>query len=225
MSLEETTVKPNAAQPVNRPARKRIGEILQEAGLITDEDLAVALVESRKNNHLIGFTLVRTGKITPEQLGQALSLQYGVKYANINKLNIDKMLLDLLPEEFIRDKQAIPIAKERGRLVIAMTNEVIREQFDEVERTLNRQGSLTKALQETGAIPVDVMEMIATGEETGSLEKMLTLSLQYLGRELDDKIELLMNIAKPVTLVIMPSSTSAVRFRASRVCTIRNPCC
>jgi type IV pilus assembly protein PilB len=132
MSLEETTVKPTPVQAGTRPARKRIGEILQEAGLITDEDLAAALIESQKNNHFIGFTLVRAGKITAEQLGQALSVQFGVKYANINKLNIDKTLLDLLPEEFIKDKQAIPIAKERGRLVIAMVNPTNREAIDEI---------------------------------------------------------------------------------------------
>ena len=133
MSLEETTLKdsqPQAAAP--RPARKRIGEILQDAGLITDEDLAAALVESRKNNQFIGLTLVRAGKITVEQLGQALSVQFGIKYANINKITIDKSLLDLLPEEFIRDKQVVPITKERGRLVVAMVNPTNREVIDEI---------------------------------------------------------------------------------------------
>lgn len=132
MSPEETTVKPNPAQPANRPVRKRIGEILQEAGLVSEEDLVAALAESKKTNHFIGLTLVRTGKITTEQLGQALSIQNGVKYANISKLDIDKTLLDLLPEEFIRDKQVIPIAKERGRLVIAMVNPTNREAIDEI---------------------------------------------------------------------------------------------
>lgn len=132
MSLDETTLKDNPAQAAPRPARKRIGEILQDAGLITDEDLAAALVESRKNNQFIGLTLVKSGKITVEQLGQALSVQFGIKYANINKINIDKSLLDLLPEEFIRDKQVVPITKERGRLVVAMVNPTNREVIDEI---------------------------------------------------------------------------------------------
>jgi type II secretory pathway component PulF len=96
---------------------------------------------------------------------------------------------------------SLPVGVELG--VKSLTNEVIREQFDGVEETLNRQGSLTAALEETGAIPVDVMDMLATGEESGSLEKMLSLSLQCLERELDNKIDLLMAIAKPVTLVVM----------------------
>jgi type IV pilus assembly protein PilB len=122
----------NVVQPVNRSARRQIGEILLEAGLITDEDLAAALLEAKKNGHLIGHTLIRTGKISTEQLGKALSIQFGTKYANLSKLDANKPLLELLPEEFMREKQVIPIAKERGRLVVAMVNPANREVIDEI---------------------------------------------------------------------------------------------
>lgn len=123
-----------STQPVqsSRPSRKRIGEILIEAGFVSEEDLATALSESRKNNQPIGHILVRANKITTEQLGKALSLQFGVKYANVSKLPENRPLLELLPEEFIREKQVIPIAKERGRLVVAMVNPANREAIDEI---------------------------------------------------------------------------------------------
>lgn len=120
------------ATTANRPSRKRIGEILMEAGLINDEVLALALAESKKSNQLLGDTLVRIGKITVEQLGMALSVQHGVKYANISKAPANKALLDLLPEEFMREKQVVPISKERGRLVVAMVNPSNREAIDEI---------------------------------------------------------------------------------------------
>lgn len=132
MSLDEKNL-PNSVPPVaNRPARKRIGEILQEAGLITEEDLNTALAESKKSGQFIGLALVRAGKITSEQLGQALGVQYGLKYANVSKIPVNKELMDLLPDEFIRDKQVVPIAKERGRLVVAMVNPANREVIDEI---------------------------------------------------------------------------------------------
>jgi type IV pilus assembly protein PilB len=132
LNLEESTLSTNVAPIASRPARKRVGELLIEAGLITDEDLAAALIDSKKNNHLIGLTLVRAGKITAEQLGKALSIQHGVKYANIAKAPANKALLELLPEEFMREKQVVPIAKERGRLVVAMVNPANREAIDEI---------------------------------------------------------------------------------------------
>lgn len=132
MSLEEKSLALNTPPTVARPARKRIGEILQEAGLITEEDLSTALVESKKTGQFIGLALVKMGKVTAEQLGQALAVQYGLKYANISKLQINKELLSLLPDEFIRDKQVVPITRERGRLVVAMVNPGSREIIDEI---------------------------------------------------------------------------------------------
>lgn len=134
MNVEQTSPTSNpspvsAAQPAGR---KRIGEILIEAGLIDDTDLANALIESKKNGQRIGIVLIRTGKVSYEQLGKALSLQLGVKYANISKAPANKPLLDLLPEEFMREKQVVPIAKERGRLVVAMVNPTNREAIDEI---------------------------------------------------------------------------------------------
>lgn len=131
MSLEENTAA-NPAAPPAPPTRKHLGDILREAGLITDTDIATALVESRKNNQPIGMTLIRSGKITTEQLGKALAIQFGLKYINIIKLDVDKKLLSMLPDEFIREKQVIPIGKERGRLVVAMVNPANREAIDEI---------------------------------------------------------------------------------------------
>jgi type IV pilus assembly protein PilB len=131
MSPEENTVM-NAPPASETPARKHLGDILREAGLITDTDIATALVESRKNNQPIGMTLIRSGKITTEQLGKALAVQFNLKYINIIKLDVDKNLLSLLPDEFIREKQAVPIGKERGRLVVAMVNPANREAIDEI---------------------------------------------------------------------------------------------
>ena len=115
-----------------KPGKMRIGEILQNAGLVTEEDLAAALVEAKRTNQFVGMALVKIGKITIEQLGQALAVQFGVKYANVSKMEFNKPLLDLLPEEFIQTHLTIPIAKERGRLVVAMVNPANREAIDEI---------------------------------------------------------------------------------------------
>jgi len=134
MSTEENKVQaaPNLPPAMPKQAKQRIGEILLATGIISDEDLAAALVESKRTGQFLGMTLVKSGKITSEQLGQALAGQFGVKYVNVTKLEIEKSIIDLLPEEFIRDNQVIPIAKERGRLVVAMTNPANREAIDEI---------------------------------------------------------------------------------------------
>jgi len=112
--------------------RKNVGEILREAGLITDTDIATTLAESRRTGQPIGMLLVKMGKITTDQLGKALAMQSGLKYASIAKLEVPKDLLDLLPEEFIREKQVVPIGRERGRILVAMVNPGNRDAVDEI---------------------------------------------------------------------------------------------
>lgn len=113
-------------------SRKKLGEILLEAGLITENDLAQALTEAQRSGQKIGNVLVRLNKITLEQLGTALSIQHQVKYCNLAKMDIDKSLFELLPEDMMRAQQVLPIAKERGRLVVAMTNPTNRDTIDEI---------------------------------------------------------------------------------------------
>lgn len=112
--------------------KKRLGEILVEAGLISEDELSEALAESKKTGTFIGQLLLHSGKITRDQLGNALSLQYNTKYVAISKLEIDTSLLDLVPEEMIRDKQLMPISREGGRLVIAMVDPSDRASVDEI---------------------------------------------------------------------------------------------
>ncbi|MBY0450543.1 MAG: Flp pilus assembly complex ATPase component TadA [Cyanobacteria bacterium] len=118
--------------PNNRPDYKRIGELLIEAGVISEADVAEALVESKKAGVTIGHALIRTGKITREQLGKALSIQFGTKYINLANTEVDPILLELLPEDFIRLKRAMPIGKEAGRLVVAMVDPRDRSVIDEI---------------------------------------------------------------------------------------------
>lgn len=123
---------PGASPSSSASSRQRVGEILIEAGIITEGDLAAALVEGKKTGQRMGHVLVRQGKITIEQLGKALGVQHKTKYVNLNKIEVDKELLTLLPEELIRTQQVLPIAKERGRLVVAMINPNNRDTIDEV---------------------------------------------------------------------------------------------
>lgn len=123
---------PQNNNPVNRPIRKRIGELLIAKGFITEEDLSDALLEAKKTNQFVGQVLIRQGKLTREQLGTALSEQFNTKYVSLSKIEIDPPLLDILPEEFMRLKRVIPIGREAGRLVVAMIDPSDRSVIDEI---------------------------------------------------------------------------------------------
>ena len=64
--------------------RKKIGECLIQAGLITEEDLQVALAEHKKTGERVGAVLVRLNLATEKQITKALAYQLGFPYVSLS---------------------------------------------------------------------------------------------------------------------------------------------
>ncbi|MBK8190709.1 MAG: type II/IV secretion system protein [Vampirovibrionales bacterium] len=165
------------SRPMPAPnARKRIGELLMEAGYIAQADLDAALKESARSGERLGQTLIRQGKITCEQLGERLSQQHNARYAHIARLRIDPALLEMLPQAFIRQKMALPIAREGGRLVVAMVDPGDRAAHDEItfitgmrpQAMVTTAHEFQEALQRyfSGRAAASLMEEIASAAAT-----------------------------------------------------------
>ena len=103
-------------------ARKRLGELLIDNGLITDEQLQTALVESKNSGTPIGSILVKMGFISVEQLRSTLSSQQGVASVESKDLQIDSSVIRLLPEDFIKDNKVVPISTDGKTIVVGMVN-------------------------------------------------------------------------------------------------------
>jgi type IV pilus assembly protein PilB len=119
-------------QEPKRP--KRIGDLLIEAGIITQEKLEAALTESRATGDPIGVVLIRQGHVSDRQLGQMLAVQHNTAYFNVTEHNFDKEVLEILPEEFIRRNKVIPISidKKKNRITVVMSRPDDLEVLDEI---------------------------------------------------------------------------------------------
>lgn len=162
---------PRTMAPVPQ-AHKRIGEMLVEAGYVSPADLEDALKEAARTGERLGQTLIRQGKIACEQLGERLARQHNVRYAHLARLTLDPALIDILPQTFIRQKKVLPVAREGGRLVVAMVDPGDRAAHDEITfiTGMRPQAMVTTAheLQEalarlfSGRTSASLMEEIAT---------------------------------------------------------------
>ena len=112
--------------------KKKIGEILIEAGYLTDDHLVEALAEAKKQAVPIGSILVKMGFVTLEQLKKALSDQQGYSSVTAAQLNIDIAVTKMLPEDFIRENQLIPLATDGRFLSIGMVNPNNKKAINEV---------------------------------------------------------------------------------------------
>lgn len=106
--------------------RKRLGEILIESKVITEEQLNKALKFQEQNHCLIGEALIRLKYATEEQVAMALSKQLAIPYASRENqiLNPEKGqgLEKIIPEKFARENFVVPLFIENGVLAVAMAD-------------------------------------------------------------------------------------------------------
>ena len=98
--------------------RKKLGECLIQAGLITEADLRAALAERRRTGERLGGVLVRLKMATEEQIARALADQLGFRYVNLTDNPVEPAASILIPKEFALEHVCIGVALENGSLTV-----------------------------------------------------------------------------------------------------------
>ena len=114
--------------------RKKIGDLLKEAGIITEVQILEALDQKRKNQKL-GDALVEQGYITEKQLLRVLEIQLNLESISLYQYPIDDRLVDLLPKNRARKNLALPIKLEGSKLTVAMNDPLDFYAIQEIEST------------------------------------------------------------------------------------------
>lgn len=104
------------------PTKKRLGEILLEARLITQEQLQKALERQKQTNERLGKTLVLLGYIQEEQIVQCLEGQLGIPAIKLSKTIIEPEIAKLIPLNLAQRYLILPIKKTGSRLTLAMVD-------------------------------------------------------------------------------------------------------
>lgn len=106
---------------MKKQERKRLGDLLIEAGLITKEQLEETLKEKAPGQKL-GDALLQRGYITEQQLIEVLEFQLGIPHVSLYRYPIDPKLMNLVPKEFAKRNMLIPLKREGDRLFVAMAD-------------------------------------------------------------------------------------------------------
>ncbi|PMC37155.1 type II secretion system protein GspE [Bacillus sp. UMB0899] len=101
--------------------RKRLGDLLIDSGLITEEQLQSALAEKQKGQRL-GDALLERGYITEQQLIEVLEFQLGIPHVSLYRFPFDQKLIKLVPKEMAKRNLLIPIKVEGDKLFVAMAD-------------------------------------------------------------------------------------------------------
>src|SRR5262245_32825911 len=113
--------------------RRELGEILREADLITDTQLAEALALQRTLGERLASILVRQKILTEKFAVTYLGRQLGVPAVDISKAEIELALLDSVPLELCERHQVFPVRVEGTRLQTAMADPLDHPLVAEIE--------------------------------------------------------------------------------------------
>ena len=105
--------------------RKKLGECLVQAGLITETDLQSALSEHKRSGERLGTVLVRMNLATERQIAKALAYQLGFSYVNLAENPPDPAAVILIPKDVALKRTCIAIAVEKNLLTVAMSDPLL----------------------------------------------------------------------------------------------------
>ena len=181
-------------------ARKKLGEILVEGGLLTQEQLEKALPYQKKSNLKLGQFLVREGIVSESQIVDLVSSQLKLEKYRPDRFTVDVELAQLLPAEIAHKSQAAPLKRSGLLLTVAMTDPLDINALDtievytncEVEAVICTEQHLNQLLTTIygtfagiGGVLEDMeeMEIDKTAEKTTALDDVEVSSLQGMAEE------------------------------------------
>ncbi|MCX7991125.1 MAG: GspE/PulE family protein [Proteobacteria bacterium] len=171
--------------------RKKIGEILIEKGLLTEEQLKRGLEEAKKSREKVGNVLINLGYITEDDLYKSLAEQLKLPYDDLSQYIPPDKLPSGISVELMRKYQIVFIREEGGKYYFAFSDpirvltidelylilgkpiEIIVSPKSRIEKALAKLESASKILEEvTEDFRVLLIKETEQGEEVLSLEKL-----------------------------------------------------
>ncbi|MCK4778038.1 MAG: Flp pilus assembly complex ATPase component TadA, partial [Actinomycetia bacterium] len=192
--------------------KKRIGKLLIESGLITEEQLQEA-VESEDGKSL-SKRLVDLGFITDEQIAKAIAEAVNLPYLDLAKKEIDPNATALISEEIASRYMLIPIEFEENNLVVAMSDPANIFAIDdlriitghEIKVVVTSENSIQSAINQFSKTEKEVQEMVesvAAGDE------------EEIEEQVEEKVE--EGEEAPVVKLVNVIITEAFRSRAADI--------
>jgi len=100
----------------------KLGQILINSGVLTEEQLQQALIHQKGSNKRLGSILVENHFLEEMQIIRSLEQQLSIPYLDLSSISVDPGLSSLVPEELARSNFIVPIKREGSVLTVAMAD-------------------------------------------------------------------------------------------------------
>jgi type IV pilus assembly protein PilB len=100
----------------------RIGELLVKENLLTKEQLRDARAEAKGTGDRLGAQITKMGLLDESELADFVAKQYGVPSINLDEFEIDRAVIELVPEEVAIKHNVIPVNRAGSTLILATSD-------------------------------------------------------------------------------------------------------
>jgi len=149
-----------------RPEKVRLGEMLVQQKLLTEDQLSQALADQKRSGRKLGRVFVENGFVTEEQISGALARQLGIPYLNLKFYNINQDVVRLLPETQARRFRALVLEDRPETVLVGVSDPTDLFAYDEIARLLKK-GVELAVVNETEVLQAIDRIYRRTGEITG----------------------------------------------------------
>ncbi|ASK62963.1 type II secretion system protein GspE [Virgibacillus phasianinus] len=112
--------------------RRRLGDLLHDAGLVTTGQINETL-EKKKVDQKLGDALLERGLITERQLIEVLEFQLGIPFVSLYQYPIEQHVLGYVPKELAQRNFIMPLKMQDGALLLAMKDPMDYYIIDDLE--------------------------------------------------------------------------------------------
>jgi MSHA biogenesis protein MshE len=107
---------------MNLKVKIRLGDLLVQQGIISEEQLMQALAAQKKSGRKLGYMLIELGFVTENQQLEFLSQHLNVPLVDISQYNVSLSAVNMLPEVQARRHRALVLEDKGDRLLVAMSD-------------------------------------------------------------------------------------------------------
>ena len=197
--------------------RRMLGEILEEMGCVTEEDVQTALeAQMGGENKKLGEILQAKGVVTAEDVTRALAEQHDIEMVDIEGIEIPGDVIELVPRDFARQHNIIPIELLDGVLTVAMSDPLDLYALDNLRFIINSPVEHVLATEESIKAALAHYYGLAEDEVEQMLTEFTETELEFVESDTGDD-EADASDDAPVIRLVSLIIANAVKARASDI--------
>ncbi len=158
-----------------RPEKMRLGDLLVQQKLLSQDQLKFALEEQKRSGRKLGRVLVDNAFVSEDQISEALAKQLNIPYINLKYYNVNLEVVRRLSESHARRFRALALEERNGALLVGMGDPTDLFAFDEITRLLKRDIEL--AVVTEGQLLETIDRVYRRTEEISGLARELSEDL------------------------------------------------